>query len=155
MSLYFTRVTALSEISFCMALCSAQPTISSSRDLGGTNSVFAFLCSPMWAFSARMRCRASLKRSSVILPSRYPCFMAAKSSSMSLKNRNMSIPAAMAAGIRSLRFMRQVRPTMWEASVSTMPLKPSFPRSRPPISSGDSVAGMISSSAIPGLKCLV
>ena len=64
----------------------------------------------------------------------------------------MSTPAAIAAGSTSLRFMRQVRPTMCDASVNTIPLNPSFSRSSPWISSGESVAGIISSSVISGLK---
>ena len=74
---------------------------------------------------------------------------------MSLKNRNMSQPAAMAAGIMSLRFMRQVRPTIWLASVSTMPLKPILPLSRSVSNSLDSVAGMMSSSLMFGFMARV
>ena len=52
------------------------------------------------------------------------------------------------------RFIAPVRPTMWEASVTTSPLKPSLPRSRSVMSSLLSVAGRISSAAMSGLSSM-
>ena len=69
---------------------------------------------------------------------------------MSLENRNISQPEAMALGTATERFSMQAMPAMWEASVMTRPLKPISPRSRSVSSSGARVAGMMSSSRMPG-----
>ena len=67
----------------------------------------------------------------------------------------MSQPAAMAWG--TCCFLGMVAPNipiMWEASVTTRPLNPSWPFKRSVISSGASVAGRISSSFMPGRSFL-
>ena len=98
-----------------------------------------------------MRVSASVMRASLMTPLLYASSMVLKSSSGSLKNRNISHPALMDAGSISRRVMRSVMPTIWEASVTTMPLKPSLPRSSVVMISGLSVAGIMSSSFSAGL----
>ncbi len=56
----------------------------------------------------------------------------------------------MALGTATSRFSMQAIPAMWEASVITSPLKPICCRKRSVSSSGARVAGMISSSLMPG-----
>ena len=70
-------------------------------------------------------------------------------------NRIISHPAARAAGIASERFIGVLKPIIGVASVTIMPLYPSFPRSNPCRITLDSVAGRISSSFSSGLKYLL
>ena len=65
-------------------------------------------------------------------------------------NRNTSAPAAMEVGTAFDRGIGIVKPAIVVASVTTSPLKPSLPRSRSPMISGASVAGMMSASACSG-----
>ena len=86
----------------------------------------------------------------MISPDRIASRTYPKSSSWLRKNKIMSQPAVMACTICRSRGNADVSPTMIEASVRMTPLKPRSSRSRSVNSSGATVAGRMSASAMPG-----
>ena len=117
----------MSAISKAAFLFSSNPILAIASSFGCNISVFAFLCNPKEAFNPSILLNASLSLSSVITPFLYPSIIHWKSSSGSLKNKNKSLPAAIAVGNISLRFIAEVIATIWDASVTTKPLNPIWP----------------------------
>ena len=149
-SLYFTSVRASLEMAGEIALNSGFCRAAVSASSVPQSCSLETLCMPFAAFRPRILVSASTMRSSLIIPEVYALSIVSKSSAGSLKNRNISQPALIAAGSISVLFMRLVIPTMWDASVTTIPLKPNSPRSRSVMMCLFKVAGIMVSAVISG-----